>query len=91
MAPWTLDDEKPRGQSPPRLPAGGGGDVGIASGPALMAVTNAVVAACKQHTGRGPTRAKAHLYPNALHIVLGDWMTREERTLTAGGRQDLIA
>ena len=57
----------------------------------LMEVTNAVVAACKAHTGKGPQRAKSHMRPNALYVVLRDWMTVAERALVAQGRQDLIA
>jgi stage II sporulation protein AA (anti-sigma F factor antagonist) len=66
-------------------------DLQPGAGATLMAVTNAVVSACKEHTGKGPMRAKAHLRPNALYVVLHDWMTVAERTLLARGRQDLIA
>ena len=61
------------------------------AGSMLMEVTNAVVAACKAHTGKGPQRAKSHMRPNALHVVLRDWMTIAERALVGQGRQDLIA
>ena len=61
------------------------------TGPTLMEVTNAVVTACKAHTGKGPTRAKAHLRSNALCVVLRDWMTVAEGTLVASGRKDLVA
>jgi uncharacterized protein YbcI len=61
------------------------------AGPMLMEVTDAVVAACKTHTGKGPMRAKTHLRSNALYVVLHGWMTDAERTLVAGGRKDLVA
>jgi len=62
-----------------------------ADGPMLMEVANAVVTACKTHAGKGPERARAHLRPNALYVVLQDWTTVAERTLLAGGRQDLVS
>jgi anti-sigma B factor antagonist len=62
-----------------------------AAGPTLMEVTNAVVTACKAQTGKGPQRARAHLRPNALYVVLQDWMTTAEHTLLIDGRQALIA
>jgi anti-anti-sigma factor len=57
----------------------------------VMEVTNAVVNACKAHTGKGPTQAKARLRSNALYVVLRDWMTVAERTLLVGGHEDLVA
>jgi anti-anti-sigma factor len=66
-------------------------DLQPAAGPTLMEVTNAVVTACKAHTGKGPQRARAHLAPSALYVVLQDWMTTAEHTLFADGREDLIA
>jgi uncharacterized protein YbcI len=66
-------------------------DVEPTAGPTLMEITNAVVAACKTHTGKGPPRAEAHVRPDALYVTLRDWMTRAEQTLLAHGRQDLIA
>ena len=44
----------------------------VPGGPVLMEVTNAVVSACKAHTGKEPTRASAYLSSNALHVVLRD-------------------
>jgi len=92
MASSTFGDNQPAGRSdrsPPTLSLVS--DVEPAAGPTLMEVTNAVVAACKTHTGKGPARAKAHLHADALHVILRDWMTRAEQTLLAHGRQDLIA
>ena len=92
MASRTLADNQPAGRTdrpPPTLSLVS--DVEPAAGPTLMEITNAVVAACKTHTGKGPRRAKAHLGPDALYVLLHDWMTRAEQTLLAHGRQDLIA
>ena len=92
MASRTLADNQPAGRTdrpPPTLSLVS--DVEPAAGPTLMEITNAVVAACKTHTGKGPRRAKAHLGPDALYVILRDWMTRAEQTLLAHGRQDLIA
>ena len=86
------DDGRPPGR-PPQTPTSLSlvSDVDAGAGATLMEVTNAVVGACKTHTGKGPTRAKTHLRTNALYVVLRDWMTVAERTLLARGRQDLIA
>ena len=85
------DDEPPSRsrQAPSTLSSTS--DLEPAAGATLMEVTNAVVTACKTHTGKGPTRAKAHLRPDALYVVLHDWMTAAEHTLLAHGRHDLIA
>ena len=88
----TDDDQGPSAGPPPPpsalslVPAGE-----PVTGPTLMEVTNAVVTACKAHTGKGPTRAKAHLRSDALCVVLRDWMTVAEGTLVASGRKDLVA
>ena len=86
------DDRRPSGR-PPQPPSAPSlvPDLEPGAGPTLMEVTNAVVTACKAHTGKGPMRAKAHLRSNALYVVLRDWMTVAERTLLARGRKDLIA
>jgi uncharacterized protein YbcI len=92
MASSTFGDNQPAGRSdrsPPTLSLVS--DVEPASGPTLMEITNAVVAACKTHTGKGPPRAEAHVHPDALYVTLRDWMTRAEQTLLARGSQDLIA
>jgi anti-sigma B factor antagonist len=86
------DDQSPSGEaSQPRSTPSLVTDSEPAAGPALMEVTNAAVTACKTHTGRGPTRARAHLRPDALYIVMEGWMTAAEHTLLACGRHDLIA
>jgi anti-anti-sigma factor len=93
--PDLLGPEVPGdGQPPPSRPIrrlAAVSDFEPGAGPALMEVTNAVVTACKTHTGKGPTRAKAHLGQSALYVVLGDWVTVAERTLLARGRPDLVA
>jgi len=88
----TDDDQGPSGGPPPPPSALSLVPVGEpVTGPTLMEVTNAVVTACKAHTGKGPTRAKAHLRSDALCVVLRDWMTVAEGTLVASGRKDLVA
>ena len=86
------DDQGPSGRPPqPPSPLSLVPEREPVAGPTLMEVTNAVVSACKAHTGKGPMRAKAHLRSNALSVVLRDWMTVAESTLVAGGRKDLVA
>jgi uncharacterized protein YbcI len=57
---------------------------------ALEAITNAVVAACKQRTGRGPTGARADVGPDEVHVVLHGWITQLERTLLGNDHPDLV-
>ena len=43
-----------------------------------------------EHTGRGPTKARTHLSEDLVTVVLGDTLTRGERTLARAGRKDLV-
>jgi stage II sporulation protein AA (anti-sigma F factor antagonist) len=92
QGPWDSGDHQPPPNRPRQAPSAPSGVSDFEpAGSMLMEVTNAVVAACKTHTGKGPQRAKSHMRPNALYVVLRDWMTVAERALVAHGRQDLIA
>jgi anti-anti-sigma factor len=85
------DESSPSGPRQPPSPLSLASDLDPAAGPTLMGVTNAVVTACKTHTGKGPERAKAHVRPNTLYVVLHDWMTAADHTLLDHGREDLVA
>jgi uncharacterized protein YbcI len=56
-----------------------------ADGELTAAISNAVVQALAETTGRGPTKAKTTLGDNAVFVVLKDSLTRGERTLAGAG------
>jgi uncharacterized protein YbcI len=54
------------------------------------AVANAMVAMKKQYYGRGPTAAKAWIFDDYVFVVLEGGLTRNEETLLAAGKHDLV-
>src|SRR4051794_29864417 len=54
------------------------------------AVSNALVALMKEHYGKGPTAAKSFINDEYLITVLEGGLTRNEETLLADGRQDIV-
>ncbi len=43
-----------------------------------------------EYTGRGPTRARAHITEDLVTVVLEDSLTKAERTLVARGYADQV-
>ena len=54
------------------------------------ALANAMVALKKQYYGRGPTAAKAWLLDDYLFVALEGGLTRNEETLLADGKEDVV-
>jgi uncharacterized protein YbcI len=54
------------------------------------AIANAMVAMKKQHYGRGPTAAKAWILDDYVFVALEGGLTRNEETLLADGKADLV-
>ena len=54
------------------------------------AIANAMVGLKKRHYGRGPEGAKAFVEDDYIFVVLEGGLTRNEETLLAAGRQDLV-
>jgi uncharacterized protein YbcI len=54
------------------------------------AVANAMVGLKKRYYGRGPEAAKAYVEDDYIFVVLEGGMTRNEETLLAAGKQDLV-
>jgi uncharacterized protein YbcI len=54
------------------------------------ALANAMVGLKKQYYGRGPTAAKAWLLDDYLFVAMEGGLTRNEETLLAAGKQDII-
>lgn len=54
------------------------------------ALANAMVAMMKQFYGRGPTAAKAWILDDYVFVAMEDGLTRNEETLLADGKEDLV-
>ncbi len=54
------------------------------------AIANAMVAVKKQFYGRGPTAARAWLLDDYVFVALEGGLTRNEETLLADGKEDLV-
>jgi uncharacterized protein YbcI len=54
------------------------------------ALANAMVAMKKEYYGRGPTAAKAWILDDYVFVALEGGLTRNEETLLADGRADVV-
>jgi uncharacterized protein YbcI len=61
-----------------------------AEGSLRTALANAMVGMKKQLYGRGPTAAKAWILDDYVFVVLEGGLTRNEETLLADGKADLV-
>ena len=59
-------------------------------GQLAAAISDAVVKALAETTGRGPTKAKTTLGENGVFVVLQDSLTHGERTLTDAGEDRMV-
>lgn len=60
---------------------------GASAGQSLSAaISNAVVGLLREYTGRGPTKARTTIGPDAIVVTLRDSLTRAERSLAQSGR-----
>jgi uncharacterized protein YbcI len=62
----------------------------VPAGPLTASISNAIVRLFAEYTGRGPTKARTHLAPNVITVVLEDTLTRGERRLREHGDVDVI-
>jgi uncharacterized protein YbcI len=53
-------------------------------------VSRAMVSLLKDHIGRGPAHARAHIHEDLIVVVLRGTMTKAERTLASEGEEDLV-
>src|SRR3954464_7402013 len=63
---------------------------GQAPGSLRAALANAMVGLKKRYYGRGPEAAKAFIEDDYIFVVLEGGMTRNEETLLAAGKEDLV-
>lgn len=59
-------------------------------GNAQKAISQAAVQILREHTGRGPTRARTHIADDLVTIVLGDTLTRGEQKLVDAGHAERV-
>jgi uncharacterized protein YbcI len=59
-------------------------------GSVRAALANAMVGMKKQYYGRGPTAAKAWILDDYVFVAMEGGLTRNEETLLADGKQDLV-
>lgn len=53
-------------------------------------VSRAMVKLLKDHVGRGPSYARAHIHDDLIVVMLRATMTEAERTLADEGEEDLV-
>jgi uncharacterized protein YbcI len=70
--------------------AGGGSMPNEPGGSVRAALANAMVGMKKQFYGRGPTAAKAWILDDYVFVALEGGLTRNEETLLADGKEDLV-
>ena len=63
---------------------------GPPSGSLRTALANAMVGLKKQYYGRGPEAAKAFVEDDYIFVVLEGGLTRNEETLLADGKEDVV-
>lgn len=61
------------------------------NGAAAMAICNAITAALKRSSGKGPTRVKAYSTHDDVAVVVEDMLTTLERTLVEDGHEQLVS
>jgi uncharacterized protein YbcI len=59
-------------------------------GSVRAALANAMVGMKKQYYGRGPTAAKAWILDDYVFVAMEGGLTRNEETLLADGKEDLV-
>jgi len=63
---------------------------GRADGAIGAAVSNAIVGLVREYTGRGPTRVRTHISGDLVSVVMGDSLTKAERSLVGDGKSELV-
>ena len=60
------------------------------SGSKTSAISNMIVHAMSEYTGRGPTKARTYLNDDLVTVVLQDTLTKGERSLVGDDLEDLV-
>jgi uncharacterized protein YbcI len=83
-------DLKPEMPAEELVHAAGGSMPDEPGGSVRAALANAMVGMKKQFYGRGPTAAKAWILDDYVFVALEGGLTRNEETLLADGKEDLV-
>jgi uncharacterized protein YbcI len=59
-----------------------------ANGPLAAEISRRMVQLVNEYTGRGPTRVRTYMHTNLIVCLLGDTLTKGERSLAAHGASD---
>jgi uncharacterized protein YbcI len=62
----------------------------LAGGQLNAAISDAVVAAFAEYTGRGPTKARTSIRDDVVVCLLQHTLTKGEKSLVKDGRQELV-
>jgi uncharacterized protein YbcI len=62
----------------------------VAGGRLHEELARLVVGLTHEYTGRGPTKARAHVEGNLVVVLMGDTLTKGERSLARDGKDDLV-
>jgi uncharacterized protein YbcI len=60
------------------------------SGSKTSAISNMIVHAMSEYTGRGPTKARTYLNDDLVTVVLQDTLTKGERSLVSDDLEELV-
>jgi uncharacterized protein YbcI len=84
-------DENDAGSAAEQLLQAAGGPPSVeAAGSVRTALANAMVGLKKQYYGKGPTGAKAWILDNYVFVAMEGGLTRNEETLLADGKEELV-
>src|SRR5690349_14097861 len=91
MPAMDVQDHIPQQASARELIESAGGRMPQEAGGSLRtALANAMVGMKKEYYGRGPTAAKAWILDDYVFVALEGGLTRNEETLLADGKHDLV-
>jgi uncharacterized protein YbcI len=62
----------------------------LSTGEIAAAISNAIVRIYTEQHGRGPTRAKTHLFDDVILTVMEESAVTVERTLAEAGEEELV-
>ena len=88
--PHAQRADDPKHGTASELVEAGGGTMPHQGGSVRTALANAMVGMKKQYYGRGPTAAKAWLLDDYAFVAMEGGLTRNEETLLADGKHDLV-
>jgi uncharacterized protein YbcI len=89
-APSGESDVLPRLSSAEELVRAGAPAAESTQGELRAKLANAMVGLMKEYFGRGPTAAKAWLLDDYIFVAMEGGLTRNEETLLAAGREDVV-